>query len=74
QKPEVVGGALVPHITVARELIEGKLRRVLPDHSLPSAGLSLVYPSAKHLPRRVVLLRDFLLQALGGQAWLQLPA
>lgn len=68
------GVGLVPHVAVARELAEGTLRRVLPDHSQPLVGLSLVYPSAKHLPRRVVLLRDFLFQALGAQAWLRPPA
>lgn len=56
------GVALVPLTLVNANLQEGTLRRVLPAYGLRTPGLSIVYPSAKHLPRRVALLRDFLLQ------------
>ena len=59
------GVALSPRALVQAGLLEGKLRRILPDYSLQlSGGLYLVYPSAKHLPRRVALLRDHLLRVL----------
>jgi DNA-binding transcriptional LysR family regulator len=59
------GVALAPRSTVQVAIQEGKLRRVLPGYGLQtSSGLSLVYPSAKHLPRRVALLRDHLLRIL----------
>jgi len=40
------------------------LTRVLPAHALLGPGLHLVYPSARYLPHRVAVLRDFLLVAL----------
>ncbi len=60
------GIGLVPQMGVVPDLRDGILRRVLPGHATTATSLSLVYPSAKHLPRRVVLLRDFLLSKLSG--------
>lgn len=59
------GIAMLPRFIALSGLHEGKLRQVLPgrDYRLPG-GMYLVYPSAKHLPRRVALLRDFLLSTL----------
>lgn len=60
-----VGIAMVPRSLALSGIRSGQLRQVLPgrDFRLPG-GLYLVYPSAKHLPRRVALLRDFLLSTL----------
>jgi DNA-binding transcriptional LysR family regulator len=56
--------ALVPSQACAEALAQGRLLRVLPDHSLPGAALYLVYPAARHVPQRVILLREFLFERL----------
>jgi DNA-binding transcriptional LysR family regulator len=38
-----------------------RLERVLPDHLVPGCPCSIVYPSSRHLPQRVRLLRDALI-------------
>lgn len=43
----------------------GSQVRIVPTRTLEGSGLQLVYPSARHLPRRAALFRDFLLKALG---------
>ena len=45
----------------------GRLVPVLPAYSAAGAALHLVYPSGPYLPRRVALLRDFLVESLGGR-------
>ena len=62
------GIALIPHYLVGREQAAGKLRRVLPDWSFNGALLHIVYPSARYVPQRVVLFRDYLLRGLGRMA------
>lgn len=44
------------------------LVRVLPSHAVRGGPLHLVYPSARYLPHRVAVLRDFLLAALARNA------
>lgn len=63
------GIAQVPSSLVYSELRAGQLRRVLPAYHMQAPGLYLVYPSAKHLPRRVALLRDHLLKAFSPPPW-----
>ena len=59
------GVAFAPRSLVMTGIRQGTLRRVLPGYGVQlPGGLYLVYPSAKHLPRRVALLRDHLLRAL----------
>ena len=41
-----------------------RLVRVLPRHATPGAPFHLVYPSARYVPRRVAMFRDFLLHRL----------
>jgi DNA-binding transcriptional LysR family regulator len=63
----VVNGAgigLLPLFLCDAEVTRGDIVRVLPRHAMRSTRLHLVYPSARHLPRRVAALRDFLLDAL----------
>ena len=55
---EGAGIGLVP-IEVAK-LLGKRLVPVLPKYALSGASLSIVYPSARHLPHRVALLRDAL--------------
>jgi DNA-binding transcriptional LysR family regulator len=61
------GVGLIPEFLCAREWLSGKLVRVLPEWSLGSgAELSIVYPSARFLPQRIAVVRDFLVAELGA--------
>jgi DNA-binding transcriptional LysR family regulator len=59
------GIALLPSFVLSAK--DPTLVRVLPKYSVQSAPLHLVYPPNKYVPRRVVILRDFLLSKLGGK-------
>ncbi|WP_439887316.1 LysR family transcriptional regulator [Pseudomonas sp. MBLB4123] len=50
---------------VAEDLRAGRLLQVLQDHGGCSRPFSLIYPSGRHLPLRVRVFIDFLLQAVG---------
>ena len=59
---EGAGIGLMP-VEIAK--LSGKrLVPVLPKYVVSGASLSIVYPSARHLPHRVALLRDALHQRL----------
>jgi DNA-binding transcriptional LysR family regulator len=51
---------MVPRID---DLRSGALVRVLPDYEVQDLSLSVILPSNQHLPRRVVLFRDALVEA-----------
>lgn len=59
-----VGIALLPALTVEESLRAGTLERVLPQYARRDASLYLVSASSRHMPKRVVLLRDFLFEQL----------
>jgi DNA-binding transcriptional LysR family regulator len=59
-----VGIGLVPWTTCAVDIARGRLLRVLPEYAAPGGALHVVYPSARYVPQRVALLRDFLVQGL----------
>lgn len=59
-----VGIGLVPWTTCAVDVERGRLVRVLSEYSAPGGALHVVYPSARYVPQRVALLRDFLVQGL----------
>jgi DNA-binding transcriptional LysR family regulator len=61
---EGAGVGLLPTFLCLREVERGRLVRVLPSHVAPGAQLNLVYPSAKYLPHRVAVFRDFLASRL----------
>jgi DNA-binding transcriptional LysR family regulator len=63
------GIALLPPFACAREVRDGSVSRVLPEWVGPTAQLNLIYPSARFVPQRVVLVRDFLLQELAQVPW-----
>jgi len=55
------GIALLPEFLAAREWMSGKLVRVLPEWSLGGgAEINIVYPSARFLPQRTALVRDYI--------------
>jgi len=56
-------GAL-PSFLVPQELVNGALVRVLPRFTLGSAAVYLVRPARKHVPRRVTLFRDLVIEIL----------
>ncbi|HGO6126571.1 TPA: LysR family transcriptional regulator [Burkholderia cepacia] len=55
------GIALVPPALVQRELENGTLKRVLPDHWAPAPTFGIVYPSRRHLPAKVRTFIDHLM-------------
>ncbi|CAN5911287.1 LysR family transcriptional regulator [soil metagenome] len=59
------GIGLLPVFLCARAEQRGRVVRVLPQWSLHGAVLHLAYPSARFVPQRVVVLREFLLRELG---------
>jgi DNA-binding transcriptional LysR family regulator len=63
----VVAGAgigLLPSFLCTAAMNDGTLVRVLPEHHAQPTSLHLVYPSARYLPQRAAVFRDFVLAAL----------
>jgi DNA-binding transcriptional LysR family regulator len=58
------GIGLVPWTSCAQDIERGRLVRVLAEYAAPGGALHVVYPSARYVPQRVALLRDFLVQSL----------
>jgi DNA-binding transcriptional LysR family regulator len=58
------GIGLVPEFLCEPELAKGRLVRVLPKLALKGVMCHLVYPSARFVPQRVVIFRDFVLREL----------
>jgi DNA-binding transcriptional LysR family regulator len=56
------GIGMLPAFSAARDLAEGNLARVLPGWSRPAGTIYVVYPVAKHVPRKVAAFRDFVLE------------
>lgn len=61
------GLAMLPVHIAAESLAAGKLEQVLPRFTYGGASLFVVLPTARHIPTRVALLRDFLVEHLGTQ-------
>jgi DNA-binding transcriptional LysR family regulator len=59
------GIAMLPTFAGTRQPDEPSLVRVLRGWSKPSAGLHFVYPAARHVPKKVVAFRDFVLESFG---------
>lgn len=60
------GIGLLPSFYVGADVAQGLLARVLPGWSTPGGSLFVVYPSARHIPRKVQLFRDFILESFAG--------
>lgn len=58
----VAGGGigLLPRMIAATDAASGRLLRVLPEYGQKGAALYVVYPSARQVPTKVSLFRDFL--------------
>jgi DNA-binding transcriptional LysR family regulator len=59
------GIGYLPSFQATRSLADGSLQRVLPGWHRLSATLWLVYPASRHVPRKVLAFRDFLLESFG---------
>ncbi|PYC28730.1 LysR family transcriptional regulator [Pseudomonas mosselii] len=60
-----LGVAVLPAWLVEEDLDAGRLRRVLPDYSLPAQPISVVYPNGNHVPHKTRVFIDFLGEHLG---------
>ncbi|MCP1472465.1 DNA-binding transcriptional LysR family regulator [Pseudomonas sp. EB276 TE3739] len=60
-----LGVSVLPAWMVEDDLACGHLVRVLPEYSLPSQPISLVFPDTPHLPQKSRVFIDFLLAHLG---------
>jgi DNA-binding transcriptional LysR family regulator len=67
KKSVLAGGgiALLPQFIAGREEEAGKMSRVLPEWRLAQSVLNIVYPTARYVPQRVIVFRDFLAKELG---------
>ncbi|AKT40225.1 LysR family transcriptional regulator [Chondromyces crocatus] len=60
-----MGIGLLPSFLAQQDVLAGKLVRVLPRWAAPTGGVFLVRPSGQHLPRKLLALRDHVVEALG---------
>jgi DNA-binding transcriptional LysR family regulator len=60
------GIGLLPAVQCEQDLARGRLVRLLPAYSGPSAPLHVVWPASRHVPKRVVLVREWLVKSLGA--------
>ena len=58
----VAGGGigLIPRMIALNDVATGRLVRVLPEYGLRGSALHVIYPSARQVPTKVTLFRDFL--------------
>ncbi len=63
------GIVLQPDFLVGRDIVEGRLIRLLPDLQGDEIGIYAVYPSRKHLSGKVRALVEFLLEAFAKPDW-----
>jgi DNA-binding transcriptional LysR family regulator len=54
------GIGLIPRMIAASEVATGRLVRVLPEYGVSGAALYVIYPTARQVPTKVSLFRDFL--------------
>ena len=63
-----LGLAQMPVFHIERDLAEGRLVRVLTEHPLPSAPISILYPRSRQLSPRVRLFIDWAVQRFTAPA------
>lgn len=56
----------LPWFFAAGDIAESKLVRVLPEWSWNSGSIYIVYPGARHIPKKVTAFRDFLIESFRG--------
>lgn len=60
------GIGLLPSLHCEEDLARGRLMRLLAPCTGPAAPLHVVWPASRHVPRRVVLVREWLVKSLGA--------
>ncbi len=58
------GAGITLMVPRMEDIRSGALVRVLPDYEVPDLSISVVMPSNRHVPRRVALFRDALIEGL----------
>lgn len=59
------GIGLIPSFLGDRGVVDGSLQRVLAVFHRTAATLWFVYPASRHVPRKVIVFRDFMLESFG---------
>jgi DNA-binding transcriptional LysR family regulator len=60
------GIGLLPALHCELDVARGRLVRLLRPYTGPSAPLHVVWPASRHVPKRVVLVREWLVKSLGS--------
>jgi DNA-binding transcriptional LysR family regulator len=63
-----LGLAQLPLFHIARDLASGRLTRILPEHPVPGAPVSVLYPRNRQLSPRVRLFIDWIVQRFSQQS------
>jgi len=66
-----MGVAALPHYVAATSLAQGKVVRVLTDHTLSSQEIHAVYPAPRQVPAKVNALIAFMQDHFQGEWWLK---
>ncbi len=61
------GIGLLPSFLAQADLASGQLVRVLPRHAQAGARIVLLYPVARHLPRKLTAFRDFAIEYMAAR-------
>lgn len=61
-----VGISRLPTFIAGPDLATGRLVRVLPQYQIPTQSLFAVFPERRHLPNKVRLFLDFIIDRIGG--------
>lgn len=59
-----VGIAMLTHVICTRDVEAGRLRRVLPEWSIPPVVISAMFPERRYVPVRIRIFIDLLMEAL----------
>jgi DNA-binding transcriptional LysR family regulator len=65
-----MGIAALPHYVASTSLAQGKVVRLLADHTLPAQEIHAVYPGPKQVPAKVNAFIAFMLDHFQGEWWL----
>jgi DNA-binding transcriptional LysR family regulator len=57
------GVGVLPNFVAARDVAEGRLVRVLAGWTQPQGTVFIVYPAARHVPKKVLVFRDFVVES-----------
>jgi DNA-binding transcriptional LysR family regulator len=63
------GIALLPTFIAGADLQEGSLRTILSEYKAPEISIYAIYPETRHLPVKVRVFIDFLLERFGGRPY-----